>query len=85
MYAANGGNAGIARRLLAAGADPEAEDPTFGYTPLMVAALMGDPDTVAALLDGGADVDQRSRDEGDTPLILAAASRTPTAPPRPIR
>lgn len=44
-----------------------------GYTPLMLAALMGHRDAVSALLDRGANVNARDN-EGSTPLMFACTS-----------
>ncbi|MFA5081335.1 MAG: ankyrin repeat domain-containing protein [Hydrogenophilaceae bacterium] len=54
--AAQGGNAGAVRQLLAAGANPDWADET-GATPLMAAAAAGHLDAVEALLEAGAEVD----------------------------
>ena len=61
--------AGIARTLLARGADPNRQQ-EGGWTPLHAAAQSGDPELVALLLEHGAD---RAivNDGGQTPLELA--------------
>jgi mono/diheme cytochrome c family protein len=68
MAAALYGDATLVRRLLAAGADPDARD-VAGATALMWAA--GNAKSMRALLDAGADVNARS-DERRTPLAIAS-------------
>jgi ankyrin repeat protein len=59
------------RRLLDAGADPNAKD-EYGQTPLILAAWAGDLPSVRELLRRGAHANARNRN-GDTALIVAAA------------
>ncbi len=47
-------------------------DPTSGYTPLMVAAINGNPMSVQAMIDRGAEVDYREPSKGRTALICAS-------------
>lgn len=63
--------AGIARTLLAQGADPNRQQ-EGGWTPLHAAAQSGDPELVSLLLEHGADRDL-ANDAGQTPLDLAVA------------
>ena len=74
------GHAGLARRLLAAGAPPDAESagPGSDGTPLCAAACWGHVDTVRTLLAHGADPGLREdRGSGRTPLEWAAAGPHP--------
>jgi ankyrin repeat protein len=61
------------KQALQRGEDVNAIDET-GWTALMMAAVMGQPQSVSALIDAGARVDQRN-DHGDTALIGAASVR----------
>ena len=60
------------RRLLAAGADPNARDPASGLTLLMIAAGRSQPDAVTALLAAGADVFATDPRAGGTALHKAS-------------
>jgi uncharacterized protein len=73
-WAAERGDAAMARMLVTAGANVKAVTRIGQYTPLHVAAKSGDLAVVALLLDAGADVDARTTPGGTTPLHLAAAS-----------
>lgn len=53
---------GSIERLIAEGADLNAEDAEFGVTMLGWAALLGDEDTARLLIEKGADVQGRTRD-----------------------
>ncbi len=68
--AAKGGNTGIIRKLLEAGADPHILD-QGGRTPLHMAAAKGDKESVRLLLEKGARINAGD-DKGDTPLHYAA-------------
>ena len=57
--------------LLQAGADPKAVG-KFSYTPLHMAATVGDTDNIVALVDAGAAVDAKDA-HGRTPLWFAEA------------
>jgi len=71
--AANG-TATEVRDAIAMGANVEARD-MFGYTPLMLAAYKGSPDTVRALLTAHANAQDTNKQEGGlTALMIAAAS-----------
>ena len=63
------GHVGIARTLLAAGAQVDTRN-NNGYTPLIHAALQGDFDMVKLLVEAGADVNVVNAD-CDTPLSAA--------------
>jgi uncharacterized protein len=58
--AVTGGDAAEARRLLAAGADPNARD-RHGQTALMLAAHRGHAALVNVLVDAGADLDATAK------------------------
>jgi ankyrin repeat protein len=74
MWAAFTGHDDVARALLAAGADPNAADAgSDGSTPLMIAALMLDADTVRLMIDKGGDV-HAGNERNQTPLMFAALS-----------
>lgn len=62
----------VARTLLALGADPKAEDATWGDTPIHYAACSGDMETVRQLLAKGVNVNTRNRHNGATALHYAA-------------
>lgn len=59
----------VLERLLAEGADPDAQD-DFGHTPLHAAAFTGDPELVRTLLRHGAN--PRARDRHGVPALLRA-------------
>ena len=74
------GNAGIVRRLLAAGAPPDAESAGLGSegTPLCAAACWGHLEAVRTLLAHGADPGLREdHGSGRTPLEWATAGPHP--------
>ncbi len=58
-YAATGGHARVAAFLIGAQADIHAESPN-GTTPLMMAAMYGNAETVKLLLESGAQPDRRN-------------------------
>ena len=60
LYAAGEGDAKAIRKLLAAGADPNAEKSPYGETPLHTAAIPGHAEVTKLLLDAGAVVDART-------------------------
>jgi len=62
--------------MLARGADANIRD-RDGNTPLVVAALIGDPDMVRLLIGGGANVNAVNS-RGETALIAAVQRRDPT-------
>ncbi|MGE3875940.1 MAG: ankyrin repeat domain-containing protein [Parvibaculaceae bacterium] len=62
----------VARILLAAGADPNAEDATWGNRPIHYAACSGDMETVRLLVARGVNVNIRNRSNGATALHYAA-------------
>jgi hypothetical protein len=61
MLAARGGHSATVRRLIAAGADANAQD-RLGDTALILASQLGSVETVQALLDAGASRKLRNRD-----------------------
>src|SRR5688572_8451404 len=68
--AAVNGNAAMIRRLLDAGADPNAVD-AGGETALITAARTGNPATLRALIERGARVDAREPEFQQTALMIA--------------
>ena len=72
-WAARHGDLPTARRLLAAGADPEAVTRLGRHTPLHVASRAGHAAVVAALLEHRADAEARTS-SGAAPLHFAAQS-----------
>lgn len=54
MYASRWGSSGVVKKLLAYGADVNAND-RYGFTALMYAAMVGNADSVKALIQAGAD------------------------------
>ncbi len=70
LWAAHNGDYELTRRLLRAGADPDAAN-DYGATPLLEAATTGDADVIEALLDAGAEAD-KANPEGMTPLMAVA-------------
>jgi len=64
----------MTKKLLAAGADPNAAL-NSGETPLMLAARDGRVDTVHALLEGGADPNAKEKNGEQTALMWAIAGR----------
>ena len=73
-WAADRGDAGIARMLLHAGAAAQTATRIGGYTPLHIAARSGSEAVVRLLLDAGADPGATTQDAGTTPLHLAASA-----------
>lgn len=65
------GDLAALQRTIEAGADVDQREPAGGSTPLIAAALFGQPEAAKALIDAGADVDARNND-GSTALITAA-------------
>ena len=72
-WAARHGDAATARRLLGAGADPEAATRLGRHTPLHVASRAGHASVIAALLGHGADAEALTS-AGAAPLHFAAQS-----------
>lgn len=70
-FAAANGSAEIVRLLLALGADPNIQEPTYG-SPLLGAARFGYLEVVSLLLDQGADPKQVYWDDKDNILIEVA-------------
>jgi ankyrin repeat protein len=71
--AATSGDVAEIEREIAAGADPNAFEGTYGYTPLQRAAINDHVAAIAALLAAGARVDAVNSD-GTTPLMYAAVN-----------
>ena len=61
----------ILKRDRGSGANFEAKIEDNGYTPLLMAALWGNPETVAVLLEKGANIEARTIVDGFTPLHIA--------------
>jgi uncharacterized protein len=70
--AAAGSHLGVARLLVAAGADVNATQP-HGYVPLHAAAQNGNAELTELLIAAGADTGART-DDGQTPADLASAA-----------
>ncbi len=64
------GHTEVARLLLSAGAEIEAQDAIIGFTPLALACRKGHCDLIALLLERGARLESRTRG-GTTPLLCA--------------
>ncbi|RQP19234.1 MAG: ankyrin repeat domain-containing protein [Parapedobacter sp.] len=65
------GNEAVLRQYLAAGKDINVKDPFGGSSPLITAAVFGQPEMAKLLIDAGADLNFRNN-EGSTALISAA-------------
>jgi ankyrin repeat protein len=76
--AAVNGNAAIIKKLLDAGANPNATDLT-GETILMTAARTGKPDAIKLLIDRGADVNALDPEFQQNALMLAVRENHPEA------
>lgn len=66
----------VARYLISRGAKTEIQDKA-GYTPLLAAAIVTDPEMVQVLIEGGAVVNTRSAASNLTPLVMAAGNPNP--------
>ena len=73
QLAAMNGSPQMLRRLLAAGADPNAPLTPYGDTALMMAARTGKTDAIRVLLESGANANTREKWGGTTPLMWAVA------------
>ncbi|HEX5227421.1 MAG TPA: ankyrin repeat domain-containing protein [Bryobacteraceae bacterium] len=71
LAALKANDADKALQLIQQGAGPDAVDPRYGYTALMLAARVNNREIVAALLQAGADVNARAKD-GWTALLFSA-------------
>jgi ankyrin repeat protein len=69
-YAASKGDLEIIKRLIATGADINAEENELGYTPLHIALVMSKEEAALELINAGADIVRADR-RGQTPLHLA--------------
>lgn len=79
QLAALNGNAAMLRRLLTAGADPNARLSQFGDTALMMAARTGKTDAITVLLESGAQINEKETWGGTTALMWAVSERHPAA------
>ncbi|KAH7114771.1 hypothetical protein B0J13DRAFT_460125, partial [Dactylonectria estremocensis] len=75
MLASYYGHHAVVKLLLDKGADAEAKDKLYGWTPLSWAARSGHEGVVKLLLDKGADVEAKDKLNGGTPLWRAATGR----------
>lgn len=79
MWAAYAGNIGIGLDLLKARADPNAQEHTYGTTPLLNAAIANanehDTTLTKAILEAKADIDTRNSTDNSTALFLACNGR----------
>ena len=71
LIAIKANDADKALQFLEQGASPDAVDPRYGYTALMLAARLNNREIVTALLQSGADVNARAKD-GWTALMFSA-------------
>ena len=78
-WAAERGDAGMARLLTFAGANLESGTRIGNYTPLHVAAAGGDAEVLRVLLDGGANANAVTTNSGAMPIHLAAGAGNPDA------
>jgi uncharacterized protein len=78
-WAAEQGHAGMAHRLIEAGASVGVTTRLGDYTPLHIAARGGETEIVAALLRAGADPSALTSTGGSTPLHFAATTSSPEA------
>jgi ankyrin repeat protein len=75
--AATGKRVEVVKFLLKRGAKTEIQD-VSGLTPLTIAVVQNDPDTMQALIEGGATIDTRSSVNSlITPLVFAASNIDP--------
>jgi ankyrin len=79
QLAAMNGSAAMLRRLLSAGADPNAPLTQYGDTALMMASRTGKTDAIRVLLESGANVNAKEKWGGTTPLMWAVAEHHPDA------
>lgn len=71
IQAVRSGNSASVDQAIAQGANLNAKDSSFGQTPVMWAAILGNKDIATKLLDAGADANAQNK-EGATALILAS-------------
>jgi len=74
LAAVQGGDAALARLLLANGANPNQADPETAEPVLAIAAARGDEEMVRTLLEHGAEPNLVGRRSGNAPLHAAARS-----------
>ena len=76
MTASRTGNAEVVKLLLAAGADPNAKEPTKGQTAVMWAAFEGHADAVKVLLEGEANFRATANGGYDALMYAVREGRT---------